>query len=141
LWWEPEVPSGITASRCIKAVETLPSAAAHGSTHHANSYFLTQDENGEWQTYGRLSEYAYGKLGEKVPEGACRTVPENSKVSWSIHYYPDGNAVPDDQVTVGIWYYDEEDQFDAAETYPQDLRLYMLDGGGDYLIPPQALGR
>jgi hypothetical protein len=68
-------------------------------------------------------------------------VPENSKVSWSIHYYPDGNAVPDDQVTVGIWYYDEEDQFDVAETYPQDLRLYMLDGGGDYLIPPHSLGQ
>jgi hypothetical protein len=41
LWWVPEAPSGITASRCIKAVETLPSAAAHGSTHHANSHFLT----------------------------------------------------------------------------------------------------
>lgn len=25
LWWEPEVDSGITESRCIKAVETLPS--------------------------------------------------------------------------------------------------------------------
>jgi mono/diheme cytochrome c family protein len=35
LRWEPEVPTGITTSRCIKAVETPPSAAAHGSTHHA----------------------------------------------------------------------------------------------------------
>jgi len=70
LWWEPEVDTGITESRCIKAVETLPSAAAHGSTHHANSHFLTQNEDGEWETYGRLSEYAYGKLGEKVPGGA-----------------------------------------------------------------------
>jgi mono/diheme cytochrome c family protein len=55
LWWEPEVDTGITESRCIKAVETLPSAAAHGSTHHANSHFLTQNEDGEWETYGRLS--------------------------------------------------------------------------------------
>ena len=53
--------------------------------------------------------------------------PANSKVGWSIHYYPDGNAVPDDQVSVGIWYYDEEDQFDETAAYPQDLRLYMLD--------------
>ncbi len=138
MWWEPEVDTGITESRCIKAVETLPSAAAHGSTHHANSHFITQNEDGEWETFGRLSEYAYGKLGELVPEGACRTAPANSKVGWSIHYYPDGNAVADDQVTVGIWYHDEEDNFVEEESYPQDLRLYALDGGGDYLIPPHG---
>mgnify|MGYP003646556295 FL=1 len=138
MWWEPEVDSGITESRCIKAVETLPSAAAHGSTHHANSHFLVQDEEGNWVTYGRLSEYAYGKLGEKTPKGACRTAPANSKVAWSIHYYPDGNAVPDDEVTVGIWYYDEEDNFDEKAAYRQDLSLYMLDGGGDYLIEPHG---
>jgi mono/diheme cytochrome c family protein len=138
MWWEPEVDSGITETRCIKAVETLPSAAAHGSTHHANSHFLVQDEEGNWVTYGRLSEYAYGKLGEKTPEGACRTAPANSKVAWSIHYYPDGNAVADDEVTVGIWYYDEEDNFDEKAAYRQDLSLYMLDGGGDYLIEPHG---
>ena len=138
MWWEPEVDTGITESRCIKAVETLPSASAHGSTHHANSHFLTQNEDGEWETFGRLSEYAYGKLGEKVPEGACRTAPADSKVGWSIHYYPDGKAVADDQVTVGIWYHDEEDNFVEEESYPQDLRLYALDGGGDYLIPPHG---
>lgn len=138
LWWEPEVPSGITEARCIKAVETLPSAAAHGSTHHANSHFVVQDENGEWVRGDRLSEFAFGKLGEKVPEGACRKVPANSKVGWSIHYYPDGNAVPDDQVTVGIWYHDEEDNFKEEETFRQDLRSYNLSGGGDFLIPPHG---
>ncbi len=138
LWWEPEVPSGITEERCIKAVETLPSAAAHGSTHHANSHFVVMDEDGEWVRGDRLSEFAFGKLGEKVPEGACRKVPANSKVGWSIHYYPDGNAVPNDQVTVGIWYHDEEDNFVEEETYRQDLRSYNLSSGGDYLIPPHG---
>lgn len=138
LWWEPEVDTGITETRCIKAVETLPSTAAHGSTHHANSQFLVQDEKGEWVTYGRLSEFAYGKLGEKTPEGACRTAPANSKVEWSIHYFPDGNFVKDDQVSVGIWYYDEEDNFDEKTAYRQDLRLYNLESGGDYLIPPHG---
>jgi mono/diheme cytochrome c family protein len=138
LWWEPEVDAGISETRCIKAVETLPSTAAHGSTHHANSQFLVQDEKGEWVTYGRLSEFAYGKLGEKTPEGACRTAPANSKVEWSIHYFPDGNFVKDDQVSVGIWYYDEEDNFDEKTAYRQDLRLYNLESGGDYLIPPHG---
>lgn len=138
LWWEPEVDAHITEARCIKAVETLPSAAAHGSTHHANSHFIVQNEEGEWVRGSRLSEYAYGKLGEMVPEGACRKVPANSKVGWSIHYYPDGKAVADDQVTVGIWYHDEEDSFSEDEAFPQDLRSYNLDGGGDYLIPPHG---
>jgi len=138
LWWEPEVDSGITESRCIKAVETLPSKAAHGSTHHANSHFVVMDDDGEWVRGDRLSEFAFGKLGEKVPEGACRKVPANSKVGWSIHYYPDGNAVPNDQVSVGIWYHDDEDEFVEEESYRQDLRSYNLSSGGDYLIPPHG---
>lgn len=138
LWWEPEVDAGLAESRCIKAVETLPSSAAHGSTHHANSHFVVKNEEGEWVRGDRLSEFAFGKLGEKVPEGACRKVPANSKVGWSIHYYPDGTAVPDDQVSVGIWYFDEEDEFVEEEAYHQDLRAYNLSGGGDFLIEPHG---
>ena len=66
LWWEPQVETGITEERCIKAIETKPSADAHGSTHHANSYFMTQNEAGEWERSTRLSEYAAGKLGENL---------------------------------------------------------------------------
>ncbi|MBL4571659.1 MAG: cytochrome c [Gammaproteobacteria bacterium] len=139
LWWKPVVDSGITESRCIKAVETRPSAAAIGSTHHANSHFKVLDENDEWVNGDRLSEFAIGKLGEKVPEGACRRIPANSMVEWEIHYFPDGNAVPNDQVTIGIWYYDEEDEFVEEESYPQDLSAYFLSGGGgDYMIPPNG---
>lgn len=138
LWWKPVVDSGITESRCIKAVETRPSAAAIGSTHHANSHFKVLDENGEWVDSDRLSEFAIGKLGEKVPEGACRRVPANSMVEFEVHYFPDGNAVPNDQVTVGIWYYDEEDEFVEEESYRQDLRAYRLTSGGDYMVPPHG---
>jgi hypothetical protein len=136
LWWEPEVPTGIMEERCIKAIETKPSVPAHGSTHHANSQFQTQDENGEWVSYGRLSEYAYGKLGEVVPSDACRVAPPNSRVSWSIHYYPDGNRVEDDQVEVGIWYHDET--FDREASYSQDLRSYSLQGGAGFDIEPHG---
>jgi mono/diheme cytochrome c family protein len=135
LWWEPQVPTGITEERCIKAIETKPSVAAHGSTHHANSQFLTQNEQGEWVTFGRLSEFAFGKLGEVVPNDACRVAPTNSRVEWSIHYYPDGNAVPNDQVEVGIWYHDES--FDREKAYRQDLRSYGLQGG-DFDIAPHG---
>lgn len=138
LWWKPVVDSGIDESRCIKAVETRPSAAAIGSTHHANSHFKVLDENGEWVNGDRLSEFAIGKLGEKVPKGACRKVPANSMVEWEIHYFPDGNAVPNDQVTIGIWYHDEEDNFVEEESYPQNLSAYFLSGGTDYMIAPHG---
>ncbi len=139
LWWKPIVDSGIDESRCIKAVETRPSAAAIGSTHHANSHFKVLNEKGEWVDGDRLSEFAIGKLGEKVPAGACRKVPANSKVEWEIHYFPDGNAVPNDQVTIGIWYHDEEDGFVEEESYPQDLRAYVLSAStDDYMIAPHG---
>jgi len=96
------------------------------------------NDDGEWVNGDRLSEFAIGKLGEKVPKGACRRVPANSKVEWEIHYFPDGNAVPNDQVTIGIWYYDEEDEFVEEESYRQDLRAYRLSSGDDYLIPPHG---
>jgi mono/diheme cytochrome c family protein len=134
-WWRPDVPTGITEERCIKAIETKPSVAAHGSTHHANSQFLVQNEQGEWETFARLSEFAFGKLGEVVPGDACRVAPANSRVRWDIHYYPDGNAVEDDQVEVAIWYHDET--FNREASYPQDLRSYSLQGG-DFDIPPHG---
>ena len=138
LWWNPRVPTGISENRCIKAIETLPSAHGHGATHHANSMFVSQNDEGEWNFSGLLSEFAFGKLGEKIPKGACRTIPSDAMVSWSIHYYPDGIAHPDDQVSVGIWFHDEEDEFVEDEAYRQDLSLYALDGGGDFLIEPHG---
>jgi hypothetical protein len=135
LWWEPLVETGITQERCIKAIETKPSVAAHGSTHHANSMFMKRNEEGEWVPFARLSEFAYGKLGEVVPADACRVAPTDSKVEWSIHYYPDGKPVQGDQVEVGIWYHDES--FDRENAYRQDLRSYGLQGG-DFDIPPHG---
>ena len=138
LWWEPRVPSGVPETRCIKAVETQPSAAAVGSTHHAVATMLTRNEGGEWEWNGLLSEYAMGKEGEIIPEGACRSLPADALIEWSVHYYPDGKAVPGDQVSVGIWYHDEEDNFDEDSAYVQDVDNYYLSQGIDYMIPPHG---
>jgi mono/diheme cytochrome c family protein len=88
IWWRPTVETGLTADRCIRAVETKPSLAARRVTHHANSTFRV----GERQA-ARLSEYAMGKLGEIVPEGACRAAPANSQVSFDIHIAPGGTLM------------------------------------------------
>lgn len=138
IWWQPTDPTGVTEEHCIKAIETKPSVAGRAFTHHANSTFEVMGDNGQMRPAGRLSEYALGKFGEIVPDDACRTLPPNSYVSWDIHYYPNGTAVPDDQVSVGIWYHhDDEADWRPETAYRQDLSLYYLQGG-DYDIPPHG---
>lgn len=134
IWWQPTVPTGIEEDRCIKAIETKPTVEGQAFTHHANSSFMVENAEGEMERFGRLSEYALGKLGEIIPADACRIAPADSYVSWDIHYFPNGTALEDDQVEVGIWYHDE-----PAENfeYEQDLTLYFLEGG-DYDIPPHG---
>ncbi|MEX2581676.1 MAG: cytochrome c [Gemmatimonadota bacterium] len=136
-WWQPTVPTGLTEDRCIRAIETKPSVEGRGVTHHANSS-LRFPGTDEMQS-ARLSEYALGKLGEIIPEDACRIIPAGSEVSWDIHYFPGWaeNDVPDDQVEVGLWFYGDEE--DTSDLYRQTLSLYRLQGQGtDYAIAPHG---
>ncbi len=128
-WWRPRVPTGITEERCIMAIETKPSVVGRAVAHHANSAFEVDGERA-----GRLSEYALGKVGEIVPEGACRKAPANSEVVFDIHYWPNGIDIEDDQVEVGIWLH--PDEYDGE--HDQTLTLYFLQGGRGYDIPPHG---
>lgn len=129
IWWQPVVETGITEERCIRAIETKPSAAARGVTHHANSSFRVNN-----RPASRLSEYAMGKLGEIVPDGSCRLAPANSQVAFDIHYYPHGEQVVDDMVEVGIWFQPAE--YEAK--HRQTLTLYNLQGGRGFDIAPHG---
>lgn len=128
-WWRPLVPTGLTEDRCMMAIETKPSVVGRAVAHHANSSFRVDGD-----AAGRLSEYALGKVGEIVPEGACRRAPANSSVSFDVHYWPNGVEIEGDQVEVGIWFHPE----DYEGTYQQTLSLYFLQGGRGYDIPPHG---
>ncbi len=140
LWWRPLVPTGLTEDRCIMGVETKPSFEGRSVSHHANTSFRLpaagSDDGGDGDNGGgRLSEYAMGKIGEIVPPDACRTAPAGSNVSWDIHYYPNGEAVPDATVSVGVWLHPA----DYKPKYSQDLRTYgTASGSGDLEIAPQG---
>jgi len=131
IWWQPVVETGITEDRCILAIETKPSVEGRSVAHHANSTFRVP---GAPMGGARLSEYALGKLGEIVPEDACRIAPANSQVVWDIHYYPDGTEVVDDVVEIGLWLHPED--YDAE--FRQTLTLYRLEGGKGFDIPPHG---
>ena len=138
LWHKHLVPTGLTADRCIKAVQVKPRGDAKSVVHHANSNVVI-DGGRE----GMLTEYAMGKWGEIVPEGVCRTLPANSQVRWDIHMFPGGlgamapgSVIRDNVVEIGLWLYSEEESQELK--YKQDLSLYRLGDQDDITIPPHG---
>jgi mono/diheme cytochrome c family protein len=142
MWHRPYVMTGLTTDRCIKAVQVKPRGEAKTVVHHANSDVQILDENGEYKDYGQLTEYAMGKWGEVMPEGVCRTIPANSRVSWDIHIFPGGlgatapdAVIEDNVVEIGLWLHPEG--YAEQAKYKQDLKLYRLDQG-ELVIPPHG---
>jgi hypothetical protein len=138
VWWRPIVPSGLTEDRCMKAVSVKPAEQGRGVAHHANSRLLGFDEESqEWVEVERLSEYALGKVGEVVPEDACRLLPADSMISWDVHYYPNGERAENDVIEMGVWLYPKDHQEQAKNK--QDLKLYsLLMKGGELELPPHG---
>ena len=135
LWSKEFVDPGITADRCIKAVQVKPRGDASAVVHHANSDLYLFDEDGELDHYGQLTEYAMGKWGELIPDGVCRIFPANAMVRWDIHMFPggvgataEGEMIKDNVVEIGVWFHDN-DYANQAGVYKQDLRLYVLRSG------------
>jgi len=144
LWSREFVDPGMTASRCIKAVQVKPRGDASAVVHHANSSVWMEDEDGELERYGMLTEYAMGKWGEMVPEGVCRTLPEGAMIQWNIHMFPGGvgatapgTIVKDNVVEIGLWFH--EDGYETTkDVYKQDLALYQIEPQEDLIIPPHG---
>jgi mono/diheme cytochrome c family protein len=133
LWWEPLVEIPLETDRYLKAIEVKPSVPGREVVHHANTTLYLQGEDGELVGQGgRFTEYAAGKLGEIIPEGAGRLLPADSLVRWSVHYYPMGEVVENEVTELGFWFHPE----DYEPDYVQDLANYRLDG--DLAIEPNG---
>jgi len=145
LWSKEYTASGLTEDRCIKAVQVKPRGDAAAVVHHANSSVWVEDENGELERYGQLTEYAMGKWGEIPGDGVCRTIPANAMVLWDIHMFPGGvgatakgDVIEDNVVEIGLWFHEAGYQENA---YKQDLQAYQLREGyqnGEFVIPPNS---
>ncbi len=88
-WYQPEVESGLTEDRWIKAVEVRPTLKGRRITHHANT---------------ALAEFAVGKIGEIFRDGTALLMKAGEKVEFDIHYHSVGEEVTD-FITVGVWFY------------------------------------
>ena len=111
LWSKEYTRAGNTEDRCIKAVQVKPRGDAAAVVHHANSSVWVENEEGELERYGQLTEYAMGKWGEIPGDGVCRTLPANAMVLWDIHMFPggvgataEGEMIEDNVVEIGVWY-------------------------------------
>lgn len=147
LWHKHFVDPGMTADRCIKAVQVKPRGDAAAVVHHANSSIYILDDEGKPQRDSQLTEYAMGKWGELMPAGVCRTLPADALVMWDIHMFPGGvgatapgTMIEDNVVEIGLWFHDEG--FEKQENiYKQDLRTYQLREGyenGHLIVPPHG---
>lgn len=134
-WWRPVTPVGITEDRCIAAIAVRPSPGGRQVVHHANSDIWLQNDEGEYELFERVSEYALGKVGEIVPPGACRRLPANAQIRWDVHYFPGWleEDLPSDEVELGLWLHPE----DYEGKFHQDLRAYSLPSDLD--IPPNSI--
>ena len=143
LWSNHYVESTINTDRCIKAVQVKPRGNAKAVVHHANSSVELLLDDGSFERYGQLTEYAMGKWGEIVPNGVCRTIPAGSMVRWSIHMFPGGlgamapgTIIKDNVVEIGLWLHPEG--YEEQAQYKQDLKLYQISPQDDLVIPPNG---
>ena len=133
LWWEPLVEVPLAEDRWLKAIEVKPSVPGRRVVHHANTTLYLPGVDGELEGQGgRYTEYASGKLGEIIPDGAGRLLPANSFVRWSIHIFPNGEAIEGEVTELGFWFHPEG----YEPEYVQDLANYRMDGDLD--IPPHG---
>ncbi len=133
IWHKHLTPSGVSADRCLKAVQVKPRGSAHTVVHHANSRLVQVNADGDLEraAEGMLTEYAMGKWGEIVPDGVCRTVPADALVSWDIHMFPGGlgamapgAVIEDNVVELGMWFHPED--YAEQVKYKQDLLSYEI---------------
>ena len=133
-WWEPEVPiEGLTRTRWAMAVETKPTERGRPATHHANSFKIPE---GQENSTGAISRFVVGKRWEVFPEDTGMRFDPGDRVKWNVHYFPIGEAVPDDVVQVGVWFH--PDGYVPEQQTVGESGFSSLRRGQTILIPPHG---
>ena len=143
-WWKPEVPTGLTEDRWIKAIEIRPSTVdGRRVTHHALAILQQEEEDGALGAAsdvgpGLLMEWAVGKQGEIMRENSGKLIKADSSIIFDIHYHAVGEEITD-TVELGLYLYPK----DAPPKHRQVLSAFSsIEGGsfGKFLsIPPNQV--
>jgi hypothetical protein len=146
-WWKPQVETGLTEPRWVRAIELRPGTVkGRKITHHAIAR-LQQDEalapaglgtpaisnsddtqNSPLNSAGTFMEWAVGKQGEIMRPGTGKLMLPGSRIIWDIHYSNGGEDVTD-VAELGIYFYPKGQE----PKHRQHLSLY---GAGTVDIQP-----
>ena len=136
-WFRPEVETGLTEERWVKAIEIRPSYPdGRRIVHHTLAYLVQEEDPDEMTAQsaaitgsamggaGLFMEWAVGKVGEIFPDGAGKLMLPGARIRWEVHMHAIGKEVPDSYVELGIWFYPKDE-------IPQNrTRLRMFDARG-----------
>ena len=139
-WWKPEVPTGLTEDRWIRAIEIRPTTVAGRKiTHHALARLQQEDEDlGAASDVGAglLMEWAVGKQGEITRPDSGKLMLPGSKIVWDIHYHAVGEEITD-SAELAIYFHPKG----YEPKHRQVLHLmHGIEGGSRGLdIPPNTV--
>ena len=115
-WWRPEVPTGLTEARWVRAIEIRPlTVEMRKVTHHALARLeqkedatmpkelFTNDPNVAGD--GLFMEWAVGKNADEMRPDSGRLMLPGSRILWEIHYHAVGEEVRNAQVQLAVWFY------------------------------------
>ena len=141
-WWKPEVTTGLTEDRWVRAIEMRPSTVdGRKITHHALARLQQEEEDDALGAAadvgpGILMEWAVGKQGEVMRENSGKLLKADSSIVWDIHYHAVGEEITD-VVELGLYLYPKGQE----PKHRQVLSAFTtIEGGSDHLsIPPNQV--
>ena len=150
-WWRPNVPTGLTEARWVRAIEIRPlTVEMRKVTHHALARLeqkedasmpkdlFTNDPNVAGD--GLFMEWAVGKNADEMRPDSGRLMLPGSSILWEIHYHAVGEEVKDAQVQLAVWFYPKGQEPKHREV----LALFNafsgnVPGGRALDIPPNSV--
>ena len=148
-WWTPRVEwPALGVERYMMGYEFKPAyPGGLKVVHHGHATLSFPSDQGMRGGVG-IAHYGVGKAYEMFPEGTGMLVPSGEGVvNWNIHYssLSVDDAVPDDIVDVGLWFYPEGETPEIETEGEVQFRVDRQDGhdrplsrGNDILIPPNG---
>lgn len=145
VWWRPNVATGLTEPRWVRAIEIHPATVkGRKITHHALAY-LRQPENIQRELFtndpdvageGLFMEWAVGKAGDEMRADSGRLMLPGSTITFEMHYHAIGEAITD-HVELGVYFYPKGQEPKHREV----LALFSTITGGNrgLDLPPNQI--
>jgi hypothetical protein len=132
VWFTPVVPTGLTESRWVRAIEIRPlTKEGRRIVHHVTAQ-LEQHEpltSGEVETPpigpAYFMEWAVGKQGELMRPNSGKLMLPGAKIAFSVHYHAVGKEITD-AVALGVYFYPKGQEPKYRQTL---VSVYASNGG------------